>query len=127
MKPLLCFSYLTILPLIYINSENGGLEIIAFPCNSFGAQEPKENSEILEFARSKGAQFPVMGKIPCENGSDTHPLYTFLRSATPDKVLEPSLKWNFAKFLCNADGVPVKGYLPKKNPLSFESDIVALL
>ena len=96
---------------------------MAFPCNDFGAQEPKSNAEILDFARSKGATFPVLGKIACERGEETHPLYTFLK--TP--FSEESLKWNFKKYLCDANGEPIRSYTAKQDPLSFEEELVELL
>jgi glutathione peroxidase len=92
-----------------------------------------------------GAEFPITGKVECWKDADTHPLYSYLTSSIPDADGTPSkfftvvdvvpllkcflldLKWNFAKFLCDADGTPVKRYSPKQSPLSFEADIVALL
>jgi len=103
------------------------LEILAIPCNDFGAQEPGTNAEVVAFARSKGGNFPVTGKIDCWKGADTHPLYVFLTNALNDADGTSNLKWNFAKFLCDADGIPVKRYSPKTNPLSFETDITAFL
>lgn len=104
-----------------------GLEILAFPCNNFGAQEPGSNSDVLKFAKSKGATFPVLGKVECENGDQTHPLFVYLKEKQGGGLLGSALKWNFTKFLCNSEGVPVKRYGPQESPLSFESDIVKLL
>eukprot|EP01040_Poterioochromonas_malhamensis_P000720 gene720-769_t len=113
---------------VYEKYSSQGLEILAFPCNNFGGQEPAENLNILSFAREvKQATFPVLGKLECDNGEKTHPLYNFLKSSVSGGLLGSGLKWNFAKFLCDKDGVPVKRYLPISNPLSIEKDIVDLL
>jgi glutathione peroxidase-family protein len=63
------------------------LEILAFPCNNFGGQEPGTNEEIQSFAISKGAKFPVLGKVECDNGDKTIPLYQFLKEAVPGGIL----------------------------------------
>ena len=77
----------------------------------------------MAFARDeKHSQFAVFGKVKCEEGDATHPLYKFLRNS-----LDVELKWNFQKFLVNKHGVPVKLFGPKEAPLSFEDQIVALL
>lgn len=107
--------------------RSSGLEILAFPCNNFGKQEPGSNLEIKKFATLKGAEYPVFGKLECDNGDSTHPLYMFLKSNVSGGLLGDGLKWNFAKFLCDADGVPVKRYLPTSSPLSIEKDIVELI
>jgi glutathione peroxidase-family protein len=79
------------------------------------------------FARTKGAQFPLFGKLECNNGDKTHPLYQYLMETLPEELFGGALKWNFVKFLCNADGVPIKRYLPIFSPLSIEGDIKKLL
>jgi glutathione peroxidase len=63
------------------------LEILGFPCNNFGKQEPGSNEEIRAFATGKGATWPVLGKLDCENGNDTAPLYKFLRSGLSGGIL----------------------------------------
>lgn len=107
------------------NSKKG-FEILAFPCNSF-KQEPLDNAGIQEYARGKGATFPVLGKLGCEEGNQSHPLYLYLRDYLSGGVLGKTLKWNYTKFLCDADGIPVKRLGPAQNPFSFENDIVELL
>lgn len=110
-------------------SSSKGLEILAFPCNNFGGQEPGSNEEIAEFSTKKGATYPVFGKLECENKDPnlTHPLYRYLKAAVPGGMLGQGLKWNFAKFLCDANGVPVKRYLPITGPAAIEKDILELL
>lgn len=68
-----------------------------------------------------------MGKLECDNGEQTHPLYQYLKNNGGSSILGKGLKWNFAKFLCDETGVPVERYLPTTNPRSIESDIVKLI
>jgi glutathione peroxidase-family protein len=112
---------------LYQKHASNGLEILAFPCNNFGKQEPGTNDEVLAFAQKKGATFPVFGKLECENGDITHPLYQYLRGSLDNGLYGQGLKWNFTKFLCNAEGVPIKRYSPAQSPMSFEADILELL
>ena len=92
-------------------------------CNNFKNQEPGTNGVIMEFADQKGASFPIFGKLECENGDKTHPLYAFLKSHFNNK----KIPWNFTKFLCDANGIPIEKYGPKVSPLSLEADILKLL
>jgi glutathione peroxidase len=76
--------------------------------------------------KNKGVTFPVLGKLECDKGDDTHPLYHYLKASIPG-WFGSGLKWNFSKFLCNSDGIPVQRYLPTTHPLSLETDIKKLL
>mmetsp|Transcript_43639 Transcript_43639/g.88256 ORF Transcript_43639/g.88256 Transcript_43639/m.88256 type:complete len:121 (-) Transcript_43639:258-620(-) len=101
------------------------------PCNQFGGQEPGTNTEILTFARNKGAKFPVFAKLDV-NGENAHPLYVYLKANAPrgllGSLIGKDIKWNFAKFLVRgSDGQVVNSYQPPANPLSFEKDIIDLL
>eukprot|EP01038_Epipyxis_sp_PR26KG_P007934 gene7934-10767_t len=102
------------------------LEIFAFPCDNIYFQEPGSNKQIAEFAKSKGAIFPIFGKLKCEKGKKTHPLYKFLKSY---KGINPTgkLDWNYVKFLCNADGIPVKRYPSSVSPLDLEADLLEIM
>lgn len=102
-----------------------GFEILAFPCNQFGAQEPKPNAEIKEFAAGYGATFPLFDKL-LVNGPNTHPLFAFLKNKQKGSF-GSFIKWNFTKFLCDIEGRPVKRFGPKDNPSTMEDDIRALL
>lgn len=106
-----------------------GLEILAFPCNNFGGQEPGTNEEIASFAAKRGATYPVFGKMECEHTDpkQTHPLYQYLKSNVSGGWTGQGLKWNFAKFLCDADGKVIARYLPITSPKALEKDIAALL
>ncbi len=114
---------------LYSKYKDSGLEILAFPCNNFLNQEPGSGSDISAVVQSKGITFPVLGKLECENRDLTHPLYQYLKLALKETSgwLGSSIKWNFTKFLCDSNGVPIKRYSPKQNPKSFEDDLKALL
>jgi len=111
---------------LYKRHKDKGFQILAFPCNQFGKQEPGTNDEIKQFVKEKfNVQFPVFDKINV-NGKDAHPVFIFLRSQLTG-VLGSSVKWNFTKFLCNRQGIPVKRYGPPSKPFAFEDDILKLL
>lgn len=102
-----------------------GLDIIGFPCNQFGNQEPKSNAEIATFVAKYNVQFKMMDKVKV-NGSAAHPLFKYLKKALPG-TFGNFVKWNFTKFLITRDGIPYKRFGPKQSPLSFESDIQDVL
>jgi len=81
--------------------------------------------EILKFVAKYDVEFPIMAKVKV-NGSSADPLFKFLKTRLPDSF-GSFVKWNFTKFLCDGDGIPVKRFGPKTNPLSFEGDIETLL
>ena len=104
-----------------------GLEILGFPCNQFGAQEPGSNEEIQFFCTEKyDVSFSLFNKIDV-NGKDTDPFYDFLKNERPGVMGTKNIKWNFSKFLVNKDGEVVKRYGPTTKPESIESDIIKLL
>lgn len=97
------------------------------------SQEPGTIEEILEFTKSRGVKFPIMAKVDCGNTINSEPLFPFLCQKVNDKsgllnmITGIGLKWNFTKFLCDKDGIPVKRFEPTVNPLDFENDIVEML
>jgi glutathione peroxidase len=104
-----------------------GFEVIAFPCNQFGAQEPGNAEEIANFCSLKfDVTFPLMGKIDV-NGSDAPPLFDWLKDEAPGLMGTKSIKWNFTKFLIDRDGKVVRRYAPSDKPEALERDIEALL
>jgi len=111
---------------LYEKYNNRGFEILAFPCNQFGKQEPAPNQDIEKFVKEKfNVTFPMFSKINV-NGKEADPLFLYLRSELTG-TLGTSVKWNFTKFLCNRKGKPIKRYGPPTKPLSFEDQIIALL
>jgi len=111
---------------VYEKYNKLGLEILAFPCNQFGAEEPGSNDEISEFVCTRfKSEFPIFDKIEV-NGEGSSPLYKFLKSGKWG-IFGDDIQWNFAKFLVNKDGQVVDRYYPTTSPLSFEHDIKKLL
>ena len=104
-----------------------GFEVIAFPCNQFGKQEPGGADEIASFCDVNfGLSFPLMGKIDV-NGADADPLYDWMKAEAPGVFGSKGIKWNFTKFLIGRDGKVVRRYAPTDKPASLEKDIEALL
>ncbi|KAJ6823265.1 putative glutathione peroxidase 2 [Iris pallida] len=114
------------LNVLYEKYKDKGFEILAFPCNQFGGQEPGSNDEIKEVACTRfKAEFPIFDKIEV-NGKEAAPLYKFLKSQKGG-VLGDRIKWNFTKFLVAKDGKVVERYAPTTGPLKIEKDIQKLL
>jgi len=104
-----------------------GLEVLGFPCNQFGHQEPGDEAAISEFCELNfGVDFPLFGKIDV-NGDNAHPLYKHLKEEAPGLLGSKAVKWNFTKFLVNRDGQVVKRYAPTDKPESLAKDIEKLL
>ncbi|TNV75371.1 hypothetical protein FGO68_gene9634 [Halteria grandinella] len=110
---------------IHKDYNNQGLEIVGFPCNQFGAQEPGTNSEIKAFHSTKYASpYPIMSKVDV-NGPNTAEVYQFLKQTVQPPVAE--ISWNFAKFLVNSEGKVVSYHDPDTEPNSILDQIKALL
>jgi glutathione peroxidase len=104
-----------------------GFEVLAFPCNQFGAQEPGNADQIEEFCKVNfGLSFPLMAKVEV-NGANEPPLYSWLKSEAPGLMGTKSIKWNFTKFLVGRDGKVVRRYAPADKPESIAKDIEKLL
>ncbi|XP_074569609.1 putative glutathione peroxidase 2 [Curcuma longa] len=111
---------------VYEKYKDEGLEILAFPCNQFGSQEPGTNEEIKETVCTRfKAEFPIFDKVEV-NGENAAPLYKFLKSKKGG-FLGNRIKWNFTKFLVGKDGTVVERYSPTTSPLKIEKDIQKLL
>merc|ERR1711915_89559 len=111
---------------VYTKYKDQGLEILAFPCNQFGGQEPGDNAQIAEVACTRfKAEFPIFDKVEV-NGSNAAPLYKFLKSSKGG-IFGEDIKWNFTKFLVDKDGNVVERYAPTTSPLSIEKDVKKLL
>jgi glutathione peroxidase len=104
-----------------------GFEVLAFPCNQFGAQEPGSADEIESFCKVNfGVSFPLFAKIDV-NGDSATPLYQWLKSEAPGLAGTKAIKWNFTKFLIGRDGKVVRRYGSMDKPASIARDIQALL
>lgn len=116
---------------LYKKLKGQEFEILAFPCNQFGGQEPGTNQQIKEFACSRfKAEYPIFDKVDV-NGFNTAPVYKFLKSSKSSGLFGSSfadnIKWNFAKFLLDKNGQVVQRYPPSTSPLQIEKDIRKLL
>lgn len=135
---------------LYKKHQSQGFEILAFPSNQFGEQEPGDNQEVKNFCMlNYGVSFPLFEKIEVR-GKDAHPLFTYLTENAPFKGFDlnnsmgkmlhafiqekfpaymagDSIKWNFTKFLINRSGEIVGRYEPTTSPLDMEAAIEKLL
>ena len=112
---------------VYRKFKDRGLQILGFPCNQFGKQEPGDAQEIASFCSTRyEVSFPMFEKIEV-NGDGAHPLYRLLKSAAPGVLGSEAIKWNFTKFLVGRDGKVIKRYAPATKPEKIEQDIEAAL
>nr|QCF46617.1 ascorbate peroxidase [Pohlia nutans] len=108
---------------LYSKYKDQDFEVLAFPCNQFGGQEPGTNEQIKEFACTRfKAEYPIFDKINV-NGSQEAPLYKFLKAQKGGGMLGDGIKWNFAKFLVDKNGNVVDRYAPTTPPSKIEKDI----
>ena len=112
---------------MYHKYHEQGLEILGFPCNQFGGQEPGSETDIQEFCTVKfGVTFPLFSKIKV-NGPDAHPLFPFLKERALGEEGKKPIKWNFTKFLVDRQGNVLKRFLSRQSPESIEDEVVAAL
>ncbi|WP_153338722.1 glutathione peroxidase [Nocardia aurantia] len=127
-------------------TKDRGLDILGFPCNQFGDQEPGTNAEIQDFCSTEyNVTFPVFAKLEV-NGPDADPLYTYLRAEAPgdfgpdagflyehiaknrpETIGTDEVKWNFTKFLVGRDGEVIRRYESTATPEEIGADIALLL
>lgn len=104
-----------------------GFEVLGFPCNQFGNQEPGSETDIKDFCDLQfGVRFPLFSKVEV-NGPGAHPLYEFLKKSKPGFLGTKRIKWNFTKFLIDRNGRPIKRYSPQTTPTAIEKDVQAAL
>jgi glutathione peroxidase len=135
---------------LYEKYNSNGFEILGFPSNQFGEQEPGNNSEVKSFCEiNYGVQFPMFEKIDVR-GKDAHPLFkhlteqapfkgfdlenptgkflnTFLKEKLPDFLIGDSIKWNFTKFLIDRNGNVVERFESPVDPLDISGNIEVIL
>ena len=108
---------------LYEKLHGKGLEILGFPCNQFGAQEPGSEAAIAQFCEvNYGVTFPLFAKVDV-NGANAAPLYRYLKAEKPGLLGSEAIKWNFTKFLVNREGEVVARYAPNDTPESIAGDI----
>lgn len=107
---------------LYAKYKKRGFEVLAFPCDQFGHQEPGGDDEIKSFCETNyGVEFALFSKIDV-NGENAHPLYKFLKSEKGG-LLGDAIKWNFTKFLVDKNGNVVERYAPLTTPDRIATDI----
>ncbi|HJU71787.1 MAG TPA: glutathione peroxidase [Paucimonas sp.] len=112
---------------LYRQFRDKGFEVLGFPCNQFGAQEPGDADQIGAFCeKNYGVTFPLFDKIDV-NGEHAHPLFRHLKSAAPGLMGTEAVKWNFTKFLVKKDGTVYQRYAPQTTPEELTRDIEKLL
>jgi len=112
---------------LHTQLSDQGLQILGFPCNQFGHQEPGDNAEVADFCQlNYGVSFPMFAKIDV-NGADAHPLFVWLKENAPGLLGSKKIKWNFTKFLLDREGQPVKRFAPATKPEDLRGEIEGLL
>lgn len=112
---------------LYQQYKDRGFAVLGFPCNQFAEQDPGDNEEILSFCQvNYGVSFPMFDKIEV-NGSNTHPLFEYLKKEAPGMLGLTAVKWNFTKFLADREGNVVERFAPNTEPASIAPAIEALL
>lgn len=102
-------------------------EILGFPCNQFGGQEPLSDEGIAEFCQvNYGVSFPILKKIDV-NGPQADPLFEWMKAQKPFLMGLERIKWNFEKFLIGTDGRVVERWASPWAPEKLESAILAEL
>ncbi|WP_031940624.1 glutathione peroxidase [Prescottella defluvii] len=127
-------------------NQDKGLQIVGFPCNQFGDQEPGDDAEIQQFCSvNYNVTFPVYAKLEV-NGDDAHPLFRYLRAQAPgdfgpdhgflfehvsktrpEAIGTDEVKWNFTKFLVGRDGEVLRRFEPTVTPEQIAEEIAELL
>ncbi len=111
---------------LYAKYKDRGFEVLGFPCDQFGHQEPGSDDEIKSFCQlNYDVSFPLFSKIEV-NGPNTHPVFEFLKSKKGG-LLGDSIKWNFTKFLVDKKGGVVERFAPMTPPSAIETQIEKLL
>ena len=111
---------------LYDKYKDRNFVILGFPCNQFANQEPGDAESIKETCYlNYGVTFPMFEKVDV-NGKNAHPIFKYLKKALAG-TLTSAIKWNFTKFLIDAEGNPVKRFGPTKTPESIRKEVEALL
>lgn len=111
---------------LYQNLGNEKFEILGFPCNQFGEQEPGDIGEIKRFCElNYGVTFPLFEKVDVK-GPNAHPLFKYL-CGQKKGIFSEDIKWNFTKFLIDSKGNVVDRFAPTTTPLKLEQKIIELI
>ena len=103
--------------------QSQGLEVLGFPCNQFGGQDPGSNKEIGTFCqRNYGVNFPMFAKVDVK-GPEAHVIFRYLTREAKGILGSRNIKWNFTKFLVGRKGEVLGRYAPTTKPEALEADI----
>jgi glutathione peroxidase len=112
---------------LYRKYHDRGFEVLGFPCNQFGGQEPGSAEDIATFCSTKyDVTFPLFAKVDV-NGANAHPLFEHLKAAAPGALGTKAIKWNFTKFLVSANGEVVERYGSSTTPEQIDADVATAL
>ena len=107
---------------LYQQYKDQGFEVLGFPCNQFGGQDPGSNDQIGSFCQKNyGVSFPMFAKVDVK-GANAHVIFRYLTNNSKG-VLGSGIKWNFTKFLIGKDGKVLNRYAPTTKPDALEEDI----
>ncbi|WCM42208.1 glutathione peroxidase [Flavobacterium sp. CBA20B-1] len=108
---------------LYQKYKDQGLVVLAFPCNQFNNQEPGDASSIKNNCLiNYGVSFPVFEKV-LVNGKNAHPIFKYLKNVLPGFITN-AVKWNFTKFIIDANGKPIKRFAPFTSPEKINTYLV---
>ena len=111
---------------LYEKYKTQGFEVLGFPCNQFGGQDPGSNEQIGAFCQKNyGVSFPMFAKVDVK-GPEAHAIFRYLTNNSKG-ILGNGIKWNFTKFLVDRGGKVVGRYNPTVEPEKIEGDIAALI
>ena len=112
---------------MYRKHKDEGLEVLGFPCDQFGHQEPGNEDKIKNFCSlTYDVSFPLFAKVDV-NGEAAHPLWKWLKQEKSGLLGLDGIKWNFTKFLVGRDGKVIKRYAPTDTPEKIEKDLAGVL
>ena len=112
---------------LYRRFHDRGFQVLGFPCNQFGAQEPGSDAEIAQFCERKfSVTFPMFSKVEV-NGDSAHPVFQWLKHEAPGLLGSEFIKWNFTKFLVDKTASEVRRYAPTVTPSEIVTDIESFL
>jgi len=107
---------------VYEKYKDQGLEVLGFPCNQFGGQDPGTNEQIGTYCqRNYGVSFPMFAKVNVK-GPEAHVIFRYLTNNSKG-ILGSGIKWNFTKFLINKKGEVINRYAPTTKTEDIEQDI----
>lgn len=107
---------------LYGQYKAQGFEVLGFPCNQFGGQDPGTNGEIGAFCQKNyGVSFPMFAKVNVK-GPEAHPIFRYLTNNSKG-ILGSGIKWNFTKFLVGRDGKVLNRFAPATKPETLQEEI----